>query len=419
MVIIESQSSTKLWSKSFIVLTISYLLLLLCLHMLLSPFPAYVKDKFNPGDFQVSLVTSLFALSAIVTRLAVVPVLKKVHRNVVMFAGIVIAVLATILYSYAGNITLVLLLRILFGIGFGMASTVLPTLVSQIIPKGKLGEGIGYFGLSSSLAMSVGPTIGLAVIDGIGFRSLTYMGTLSALIIIPLLSFSRSIPPQPSRTDGQANRTSASKLPRYINKKVFMPALLNTLLSLTYGALLGFLALYGKEIHLGQVGLFFMFNAITVLLVRLVSGRIFDRFGPSFVLIPSGICVFISLFLLSYVHSFLMLAVSALIYGLGFGAIQPATQAWMLRESPPESHGAVNSLFYNTVDLGVATGSMLLGVVASHTGYAVMYRWSSGIMLLFLAVYILGRVFSPAQGKPKARKLSAESVSANESSKVL
>ncbi|WP_244905542.1 MFS transporter [Paenibacillus physcomitrellae] len=395
--------SEKLWSKSFIVLTASYLLLFLSLQMLLSPFPAYVKDRFHPGDFTVSLVTSLFALAAIGTRLAIVPVLRRVHRNVVLFVGLLIAAVATILYGLAGSIGAVLALRVLFGIGFGMASTVMPTLVSQIIPKLRLGEGIGYFGLSTSMAMSFGPMIGLSVMDGLGFKPLTVLGTLSVVLIVPLLLLTRSVPPQPAKTPVHHLEHTGEpvKPPRYINRKIALPALLNTLLSLTYGSLLGFLALYGKEIHLGQIGLFFLFNAITVLIIRPISGRLFDSKGPVAVLIPSGVAVFGSLLLLSYVHSLPLLVVSALLYGLGFGAIQPATQAWMLRESPSTSHGAVNSLYYNSIDLGVAAGSMLLGIVASHTGYAVMYRWASCIMLLFLVVFLVGRMLSAGRQSAK------------------
>ncbi|WP_420488771.1 MFS transporter [Paenibacillus caui] len=401
---IGSQTSEKLWSKSFIMITLSYLLLFLSLQMLLSPFPTYVKDKFHPGDFALSLVTSLFALSAIVTRLAVVPVLKRVHRNVVLFTGVILATVATALYSFAGSIQAVLLLRVLFGIGFGMSSTIMPTLVSQIIPKDRLGVGIGYFGLSTSLAMSFGPMIGLSIINSFGFRPLTAAGTLSVLLIIPMLALSRSIPPQPTPAMRRhAPVPGEEKPPRYINKRIAMPAFLNAMLSVTYGGLLGFLALYGKAIHLDQIGLFFLFNAITVLIIRPVSGRVFDQRGPAAVLIPAGLIVFASLLLLSYVNGLALLIVSAMLYGLGFGAIQPVTQAWMLQESPAERHGAVNSLYYNSIDFGVAAGSMLLGAIASHSSYAVMYRWASFVMLLFLTVFLLGRLLPAGRHRAESR----------------
>ncbi|MBV6714822.1 MFS transporter [Paenibacillus chitinolyticus] len=393
----DAGKSEPLWTKSFIMLTFCYFLLFLCLQMLLSPFPTYAKDRFHSGDFTLSLLTSLFAISAIITRFVTAALMRRVHRNTLLFCGVAFAAVSTAAYSFAGSMSALLALRVCFGIGFGMASTVMPTLVSQIIPRRRIGEGVGYFGLSSSLAMSVGPTIGLAMIGSYGFGPLTAMGTAAAALIVPLLLGSRSIPPQPAAAaaspagkaaSGQAAGPSGGAAKRSgFNKKLLLPALLNALLSVTYGGLLSFIALYGKEVHLEQIGLFFLFNAITVLVVRPISGRLFDSRGHAAILIPGALILIASLLVLSVATTMPVLIVSALLYGLGFGALQPTTQAWMLRETPPEQHGTTNSLFYNSIDFGVAVGSMLLGLVASGTSYAVMYRYAAGVMVLFLLVY--------------------------------
>ncbi|MFS0838058.1 MFS transporter [Paenibacillus sp. 1P03SA] len=391
----DTGKSEPLWTKSFIMLTFCYFLLFLCLQMLLSPFPTYAKDRFHSGDFTLSLLTSLFAISAIITRFVTAALMRRVHRNTLLFCGVAFAAVSTAAYSFAGSMGMLLALRVCFGIGFGMASTVMPTLVSQIIPRRRIGEGVGYFGLSSSLAMSVGPTIGLAMIGSYGFGPLTAMGTAAAALIVPLLLGSRSIPPQPAAAAaavspaGEAADGSAGGAAKRsgFNKKLLLPALLNALLSVTYGGLLSFIALYGKEVHLEQIGLFFLFNAITVLVVRPISGRLFDSKGHAAILIPGAFILIASLLVLSVATTMPVLIVSALLYGLGFGALQPTTQAWMLRETPPEQHGTTNSLFYNSIDFGVAVGSMLLGLVASGTSYAVMYRYAAGVMGLFLLVY--------------------------------
>ncbi|MUT65401.1 MFS transporter [Paenibacillus sp. NEAU-GSW1] len=378
----------KLWTKDFIVLTLSYLLLFLSLQMLLSPFPAYAKEQFHPGNFTLSLVTSLFALAAIATRFATAPMLRIVSRNTILYFGLALASASTLLYPHADSMAQLLILRTLFGIGFGMTSTVLPTLVSQIIPSQRIGEGIGYFGLSTSIAMSVGPMIGLSVIQEYGFSTLSAMGTVAAFAIIPLLLFTRSIPSQPAAPVA-ASDTAQTNSKKPAMGRMLLPALLNMLMSISYGGLLGFLALYGQEKHLDQIGLFFLFLAFTVLIVRPISGKIFDRKGPAPVLIPGALIVIASMLILSYADSMLLVIISALLYGFGFGAIQPTTQAWMLREASPERHGMANSLYYNSIDLGVALGSMLLGLVAAATSYSVMYRCAAGVLGLFLVIVLI------------------------------
>lgn len=394
-----------LWTRSFIVLTVSYFLMFLCLQMLLSPFPSYVKDRFAPGDVALSLVTSLFALTAIATRFATAALMRRANKTTLLYVSVGISVLATLAYPLADSLTALLALRVLFGIGFGMGSTVMPTLVSRIIPIRRMGEGIGYFGLSTSLAMSFGPMIGLSLLDSFGFPTLTVWGAAAAAAIVPLLALTgaaaSSRQPQrrerrgPPEAAGASAQASGLQEPQEaapsagLAGRLWLPVTLNTLMSSCYGGILSFLALYGREIGLANIGLFFLFNALTVLAVRPVSGRLYDTRGRGIVLVPAAAVLVASLGLLSYAHSMVMLLGSALLFGLGYGAIQPTVQAWMLGGAPRSSHGMINSLFYNSIDLGVAAGSMALGAVAASTSYAVMYRFSAGIMVLFLGLYLL------------------------------
>lgn len=376
----------KLWTKSFISLTICSLLLFLNLQMMLSSFPAYVKNEFHVGDLSVSLVTSVFAITAILSRFLSTVLMRRIHRNVILFAGLVIASVMTGITIWAGSIGSMLIMRVGFGIGFGIVSTIIPTLVSQIIPSKRIGEGIGYFGLSTSLAMSIGPMIGLNVMKHYGFSMLAIISTAAVILIFPIILLSRAIPPAPSTTHTAGERSQSKPA---FNTKLLFPSLLNVILAVTYSGLLSFIALYGEMRHLDQVGLFFLFNAFTIILIRPISGKLFDRKGPAAVLIPAAISVVASLTVLSYTTSMSMLIVSALLYGLGFGAIQPTLQAWMLRSSTKEQYGMANSMFYNTTDFGIAIGALILGAISSMSDYAIMYRYSAGFMILFLIVYVV------------------------------
>ncbi|WHY20410.1 MFS transporter [Paenibacillus sp. G2S3] len=397
----QQELRTKLWTKSFIALTISALFLFMNLQMLLSSFPSYVKSEFQAGDIMVSLVTSVFALTAIASRFMTAFLMRRVSRNVLLYIGLAIAAAITGLYVAADSIGSLLLMRVGYGIGFGIASTIIPTIVSQIIPSKRMGEGIGYFGLSTSLAMSIGPMIGLNVMKQSGFGTLAMIGTFTLLLAFPVLFFSRSLPAVPKKQPIERSIVPSKPLKVPFNTKLVLPAILNVLIAITYGGLLSFIALFGESVHLEQVGLFFLFNAITIIIIRPISGRLFDKRGPAAVLIPAAVCVVASLTVLSYTTSMPMLIVSALLYGLGFGAIQPTIQAWMLRTSTPAQYGMANSMFYNSTDLGVASGAIILGAISAASNYGMMYRYSAGFMVLFLIIYI-GIQITKARNNPSA-----------------
>lgn len=391
-------SSERLWTKSFILLTLCNLLLFTGLQMTLSTLPAYAEESLNASSVQVSLVTSLFALSAIASRLFSAKAMEKGGRNLLIFLGLTISVAAVIGYYWAGSIAALLVMRILFGIGFGMTSTAFPTMASDVIPIRRMGEGMGYFGLSTSLAMSVGPMIGLSLLQGPGFGSLLIVTGAALALILPLGYRLAAVLPA-NHKEPEAVQPAAVKGGAF--RRLFLPCLLNFLLSVSYGGLLGFLALYGKEVHLEHVAYFFLFNAVAIVIVRPLSGKIYDRFGPAALLIPGSLFIIGGLLLLSFATSTAALFPAALCYGIGFGSMQPALQTWMIQSVDVRQRGMANGMFFNSLDLGVAIGTMLLGSVALYNSYAVMYRYSAiapALLLLCYSAYLIYKRRS--SGKP-------------------
>ncbi|MEK4435167.1 MULTISPECIES: MFS transporter [unclassified Paenibacillus] len=391
----DRSTQVKLWTTDFILLMLCNFLLFLQLHMIVSPLPSYVQERFHANAFEVSLFTCLFALSAIAARLYSAKALEKGLRNAMIYIGLSVALLATLGYYFAAGIAVLLLLRMIFGVGFGMSSTAFPTMASDIIPVKRMGEGMGYFGLSTSLAMSMGPIIGVTLLQGSGFVTLM-LCTAAVIVVIYPLSYSltrkkasRSHAGSPQTSAGPVANVSGTKEKIPFNRKLILPSVLNCLLSITYGGLVGFIVLYGKEANLANPALFFLFNALAVLLVRPFAGRLYDSKGPKALLIPGAIFVAIGLTILSFATSMPILFVAAFIYGIGYGSMQSSLQTWMIQIVAPTQRGMANGMFLNTLDLGIATGALLLGAIASMTSYTDMYRYSVIFMIVFLLIYLI------------------------------
>lgn len=387
----KNLQKSRLWTKQFMTLTVASFLLFLNLQMLLSSFSLHIKNNLNGLDMQVSLATSAFAITAIIARLITGSWIKRYSKSSVLTIGIVVACASTILCALPETVVPLLFMRAIYGFGFGIGSTIIPTLVSQIIPAKRMGEGIGYFGLSTSLAMSIGPAIGMSIMKSSGFTTLAIIAAGAVLCMFPML-FVAGVYKSKDRTDESKTEQSSSAksngLKVLTKFSVYFPAILNVLVSITYSGILSFIAVYGDELHLAQVGLFFFFNALTVILVRPISGKIFDRHGPIIVLMAGALFIIASMLVLSYTKSMGVLVVSALLYGMGFGSIQPTLQAWMLRKANKEDYGTINGMFYNATDVGISLGAILLGFIATLTSYDMMYRLSSICMVIFLASVI-------------------------------
>lgn len=96
-----------------------------------------------------------------------------------------------------------------------------------------------------------------------------------------------------------------------------------------------FITLFATEVGIADISLFFLFNALAIAVTRPFSGKLYDAKGHSFVIIPGVIITFTGIILLSYTTTIPSLIIAAACYGSGFGAIQPALQAWMIDRVAP------------------------------------------------------------------------------------
>ncbi|HHO81501.1 MAG TPA: MFS transporter [Bacillaceae bacterium] len=360
---------------------------------LLPTVPPYAADL-GAGKTAVGIVVGTMPVLAILVRPFVGVALDRLGRRGPLLFGLAVHGLAMGLYALApslGGLTGLVAARALQGIGWGTASTAFGTLAADLVPAERRGEGIGYFGLSSALGMAVGPAIG----DWLYARGPNIL--FAGAFAFTALAFLLMLPPLPKsplgREPSKAKRTLLSRgwtglLSASFEPASLWPALLAGLMTITYGGIVGFLPLFGREVGVAAAGLFFSVNAVVTFLVRLVAGRAFDRRGYPVVALAalSGTA---GLLLLAEARTLSDFLLAAAFYGVAFGVIQPALQAWAVHLSTPERRGAANAMFYSAFDLGIGTGAALCGPIATSAGYRAMYRWLAWVFALFL---VLGAV---------------------------
>ncbi|MEW9701642.1 MFS transporter [Paenibacillus sp. SI8] len=372
-----------LWTKTFLLTSLSNLLLFFSFQMLIPTIPTHIA-QLGGDDLQVGLVIGIFTISSLLTRPFAGKALDLLGRKHVLLVGLSICALSIAGYSYMAAVALILAARFVHGIGWGMSTTSLGTVIADVIPAERRGEGMGYYGLSNTFALALAPLTGLWIMHTYGFPRVLLLSTcLAVLSIFSSLFISY---PKPIPLEKPAQRPKL--IDRLFERSAIMPSALLFFTAVCYGGIVTFITLFGREAGISNVGWFFLCNASMVLIVRPVTGVLFDRKGPEWVLLPGACFTIGGLLLLSYAHSEASLAVAALCYGIGFGSLQPALQAWTIARAAPNRRGAANGTFFSANDLGIGAGAMLLGTIATISGsYALMYRYSVLLMIAFLLIY--------------------------------
>ena len=144
--------------------------------------------------------------------------------------------------------------------------------------------------------------------------------------------------------------------------------------------------------------LFFTVYALGLIAVRAASGELSDRVGRGAVVIPGMLLTAAALLLLAGADSLPALLLVAGLYGLGFGAANPALMALTVDRAGPAGRGAAMATFGASFDLGIGAGSMVLGYLLTLTDYATMYTAAAGAIGLGMAVFVVALRGAPLPG---------------------
>lgn len=338
-------------------------------YILAVTLPMFVTDTLHVGQNRIGLVMTVFIVAAVIFRPLAGKWLDELNRKKIVLASLGLFLVCTFSYLAVHQFAVLLVVRFIHGIGFGIAATATGAIAVDLVPDSRKGEGIGYFSLFMSLAMVVGPFLGLTIMQHYNDTVLFAFCSLLALLSFGFGAAVR-IPQPTARKKTQA----VSGWRQFIEPGALPVSLAGSLLAFSYGAITTFLSVYAKAIGLAPyASYFFMVFAAMIVLSRPFTGRLFDRVGPHVLVYPGFVLFVLGMIGLSMAGSPLVFLAAGGVLGLGFGALLPSFQTIAVQASPSYRRGLATSTYFLLFDSGYGIGSSVLGVVASHTGYQEMY----------------------------------------------
>ena len=245
-----------------------------------------------------------------------------------------------------------------------------------------MGEGIGYLGLGNILGSAVAPGIGISISDMLGFQPMLLVSAalpLAGCLILPLLQKVQQSAAAAVRKIRFQDILDPSAFPYSIAAGVF---------SFGNGIVNAYIVLFATSRGVESIALYFTLYAICMVLVRPLSGKLMDRFGIRWTVYPGILLTLVSFALLAASTSLPMILASSVIRAIGQGSAQPSLQAGCVNYMGKERAGVATSTYYLFCDVGQGIGPMLGGVIvgsmAGAAGYAFLFWFCAGLMLLNL-----------------------------------
>lgn len=387
-----------LWTRSFALTILGTFNFFASFFILLSVVPAYV-DEIGGEEWQVGLVFAAFSILPLLLWPLIGLFSDRGHRKRLMMAAVAIFTLAMGLMAFSEDVWSLFALRLVQGLGMGIFPTAAVSLIGVVAPLPRRGEGVGYYGLSTSAAQMAFPALGVLIADEFGFDAVFLVGSATAASTLLFILSIDEPAMEPARGAGRGVARGTGLIPR----RALFPMAIFFAVTISFWTAGAFLPLLGEDRDLGNAGLFFLAGGAIQLAVRPLAGQISDRAGRTAVIVPGLLLSATGMWVVAQAHSTEMLIGAGLINGAGFGAAHTGLFALTFDRVPSSQRGGATALLRSAWDSGGLIGGVGLGLVASALDVETTF-WVTGALLVAATLsYGWGRNLgwtAPYRGEP-------------------
>ena len=385
----------RLVTPSYILIIAANFLQFFGFWLLIPVLPFYLQEVFEADKTSIGAILSCYTIAALCMRPFSGYLLDTFSRKPLYLLAYFLFTMMFGGYMLAGTLTIFILCRIIHGFSFGMVTVSGNTIVIDIMPSSRRGEGLGYYGLANNIAMSIGPMTGLFLHDAAVGYTFIFSCSLGACILGFLCAYLVKTPYKPP-----VKREPIS-LDRFILLKGIPAGISLLLLSIPYGMTTNYVAMYAKQIGItASTGFFFTLMAIGMAVSRLFSGKLVDK-GMITQVIQAGLyLVCFCFFGLSacgwtvdwnlQITTVFFFAI-ALLMGVGFGTMFPAYNTLFVNLAPNNQRGTATSTYLTSWDVGIGIGMVVGGYIAEISTFKMAYL-SGAILTIVSLFYFYGKV---------------------------
>lgn len=350
-----------------------------------TPLIAGFSESLGAGAVFMGIIGATFNTVALLSRPFVGNLADRLSRAHLSSIGAALMLVGSAGYVLAPAPAVVMLARIVHGLGMSCCSICMSTWIAGLLPREHTGAGMGLYGATNALGQAVAPALGIFLYERIGYRLVFLLGTALALAVLIVIRFvSDKGAPHPQAT--------AKKHRGLVAPNVVPVGLIIMLFAIPYCAtqtyLVSYIAARGLAVHAGW---FFPFYAIVLLVLRLSLADLFDKKPFRFFLGVSACCALVSLALLTVMQSNLALLAAAVCMAGGYGIMCSVCQSAAVLLVDESERGLGNSTYYIGIDFGMAVGAFIGGLLYGYVPLVWFYPILALTVPAAIGVYLVCR----------------------------
>lgn len=377
------------YSKNFWALSLGMFLFMTSFNLIIPELNNFITQL--DGEEYKGLIIGLFTITAALSRPFSGKMADFAGRKSTMYVGTVVCIVVTFLYPLSGSVFFFLFLRFMHGFSTGFLPTGATAMVTDILPKGKRGKGMGVFGTAISLGIGVGQFLGTPVTQLATLNGLFIVSGVFAIASMLIISTVKETHPAPEKLNYSVLLVRKDE----IYERNVLPAAMVMFLTASCTGLI-FVVTPDMSGYLGinNKGWYFVYYVISTIIVRLVAGSLSDRIGRRETLLIGISFLIMSMLLTAFSDNELSYTIASFIFGIATGISSPTLFAWTADLSPANRRGIGSGTLFIALELGILFGSASTLLLYDSTPDTIIPVFIYGASVAGVALlYVLWHLF--------------------------
>jgi MFS family permease len=348
-------------------------------HCLTPTLPIYLSSL-GSLEGEIGALIGVVGIASLVSRLFVGGALLRYPEKRVMAVGALLSVLVFFSYMVFRPFWPFFIMRFFQGVAFACLDTAVLAVVVNATPQRHRGQAIGYLLLASPLSMAIASSAGVHLSNRYGFPTLFLCGAG-----LSLCALASSTMVEGRKAAGPEQETSAPGS-HLLDLNILVPAVVSFLTAFALSGLFAFIPLHAVRCGVRNPGVFFSAVAIMLFAARVVGGKVLVAYEKEKVIPVSILPLMLAAAILAFSSTVSMFVLVGLLWGTGLAFVNPAAMAYSL-EYAGSSGGTALGTHQMFMDLGLALGPVVTGIIVSFTGYRVAFLCLAFVCLLNAAYF--------------------------------
>ncbi len=348
--------------------------------------PPFVVDELGGTEATSGFVMGSMAITALLSRTVLGRIAGRRGARRLMGAGAAVMSVALLLLVLFPSVPGAIASRLVMGGGNAAFFIGTSVRAMDLAPNTRRSQAAAFNLIAFHIGMGIGPTMGESVLERTDYA--TAWLTLAALVAVAFL-LTWGLSHRPGDPDQDP--------PPLVHRSAIWPGIVTLFGVVGFNGFLMFAALYSSEIGLDNVGPVFMVSSGTMVLVRLLFGRVPDIVGPIRAGTGALTITIAASILMAFWQAPLGLYVGAAAVALGLSLQSPSFMVIAVGDVSDRERGSAMATYTAFFDIANAMVGPSLGLIIAASGYRA--AWLTAAAAGCVALVLLRLVVAP-QWKP-------------------